>query len=288
MLSKDTLFPQNYTLNCRGRLVDLSLPTVMAILNLTPDSFYGGSRILGWSVQEIVDRAGQALAEGAFWLDLGACSTRPGAPQPEVGEELDRLLPALEAIRKAFPEALLSVDTYRSEVVRATHQLGIDLINDISGGTLDPKMWTAVAETKLPYVLMHMRGTPATMQNFADYDDLVNDIYGELVRKVFALRELGVVDIVLDLGFGFAKTVPQNFELLRRLQEFTPMGLPLLVGLSRKSMIYRTLGVSADDALNGSSVVHAWALERGAKILRVHDVKPAVEAIQLWKRLENI
>lgn len=269
-------------------MVDLSLPTVMAILNLTPDSFYGGSRILGWSVQEVVDRAGQALAEGAFWLDLGACSTRPGAAQPEVGEELDRLLPALEAIRQAFPEALLSVDTYRSEVVRATHLLGIDLINDISGGTLDPEIWTAVAETKLPYVLMHMRGTPATMQNFTDYEDLVNDIYGELVRKVFALRELGVVDIVLDLGFGFAKTVPQNFELLRRLQEFTPMGLPLLVGLSRKSMIYRTLEVSADDALNGSSVVHAWALERGAKILRVHDVKPAVEAIQLWKRLENI
>lgn len=163
------------------------------------------------------------MAAGATWLDLGACSTRPGAPQPEVGAELDRLLPALEAVRQAFPEALLSVDTYRAEVVRATHPLGVDLINDISGGAIDPEMWTAVAATKLPYVLMHMRGTPATMQNLTDYEELVNDIYGELVRKVFTLRELGVVDIVIDPGFGFAKTIPQNFELLRRLQEFTPM-----------------------------------------------------------------
>ncbi len=228
------------------------------------------------------------LAEGATFLDLGAYSTRPGAVDISEQEEIDRLLPAVESLRKELPEALLSIDTFRSKVAEQALFAGANIINDVSGGSLDANMFETVARFKAPYVLMHMRGNPQTMQQHTHYNELVPEIIAELLNKARELHQLGVTDVILDPGFGFAKTIDQNFELLRQLDQLVLYGYPVLAGLSRKSMIYRTLKGTADTAQNGTTVLNTVALSKGARILRVHDVKPAAEAIQLWKKLENI
>lgn len=269
-----------FSLNIRGRLLSFSEPVVMGIINATPDSFYSGSRTP--DAPDIEKRALTMLEQGATMLDVGGYSTRPGAPEVSADEEFSRLARALETIRKAAPEAIVSIDTFRADVARkCVEQFGADIINDVAGGTLDPGMAETVAELHVPYVLMHMRGTPATMQTLTDYDDVTADIIRDLAFKADALRSLGVADIIIDPGFGFAKTVAQNFRLLRELGEFRRMGMPVLAGLSRKSMIWRALGTSPADALNGTSVLNTIALLNGADILRVHDVAEAVEAVTL-------
>lgn len=285
---KDTGFPAKITINCQGRLLSLAEPCVMGILNLTPDSFYAGSRLLeGDKLQTdaLLERAANMLQEGARILDLGAYSTRPGAADLSVQAEIDRLIPALQAVRQAFPDAFLSADTFRSEVARAAIAAGANMINDVGGGTLDAQMFATIGELQAPYILMHMRGTPATMQQHTQYENLVAEIAGFLLNQAQALHRLGVKDVLFDPGFGFAKTIDQNFELLRRLGEIVMLGYPVLAGISRKSMIYRTLGTDAAGALHGTTFLHAFALSAGARILRVHDVKPAAEAIQLYSKL---
>lgn len=285
---KDTRFPAKITINCQGRLLSLNEPVVMGILNLTPDSFYADSRLLeagGLQTDALLEKAGEMLRDGAGILDLGAYSTRPGAAEISEHEEIDRLIPAIEAIRKAFPDAFLSADTFRAKVARAAVQAGANLINDVGGGTLDADMFETVADLQAPYILMHMRATPADMQQHTQYDNLLADIAAFLLNRVQALHKLGVKDVIFDPGFGFAKTIDQNFELLRRLGELVNLGYPVLAGISRKSMIYRTLGTDAAGALNGTTFLHAFALSAGARILRVHDVKPAAEAIQLYSKL---
>jgi dihydropteroate synthase len=282
---KDTVFRQKFTLNCGGRLIDLSQPQVMGIINLTNDSFYAGSRT---AQHELLNKAGQMLGAGALMLDLGAYSTRPGASEVNETDEMAALLPAIRLLMQHFPGIILSVDTFRARVAAAAAGEGALLINDVSGGEADTAMFETVAQLGLPYVLMHMRGTPATMQSLTDYSDLLADIMADLTQKLVQLRQLGVKDVIIDPGFGFAKTIDQNFKLLRELEQFNVLDCPLLVGVSRKSMVYKTLHTTAEQALNGTTVLHAWALERGARILRVHDVQPAVEAIQLWNRFETV
>jgi dihydropteroate synthase len=287
---KDTLFPIKTTLQSRGKLLSLDRPLVMGILNLTPDSFYAGSRL--WEngkLQEqlLVDRAGAMLAEGAQLLDLGAYSTRPGAAEVATAEERSRLLPAIALLSQHFPNAWLSVDTFRASIAAEAVAAGAHIINDVSGGNLDELMFETVAKYGVPYILMHMRGTPATMTQLNAYEHLVSDVASELLRKAHRLKELGVKDIILDPGFGFAKNITQNFELLASLKDLSHFGYPLLVGVSRKSMIYKTLHTSAEEALNGTTFLHAFALSNGARILRVHDVKPAAEAVQLYLQLQH-
>lgn len=268
------------TLNIRGRLMDLSVPVVMGILNITPDSFYAGSRIR--SVDELVERAGQMQLEGAGIIDVGGYSTRPGASEVDPEEEADRVESAIEPLNKYFPELIISVDTFRSSVAsRAVHK-GAHIINDVSGGILDERMFDVAAALKVPYILMHMRGTPQTMNKLTEYNQLIPDILKDLKEKVELLRQKGVADIIIDPGFGFAKTIAQNFELMKNLAAFHLLGYPLLVGVSRKATIYRTLNISAEEALNGTTVLNTLALQQGASIIRVHDVKPAAEVVKLW------
>lgn len=254
----------------------------MGILNITPDSFHAGSRFRPDS-NEMVDTAGQMLADGATFLDIGGYSTRPGATDVSEAEEWDRVGPVIGKLVDTFPGVRLSIDTFRSGVARRAVQAGACLINDVSGGNLDAQMFQTVAELGVPYVLMHMRGTPQTMTKLTAYQNLVPDVLQELQAKLRILRRLGVADVVVDPGFGFAKTVPQNFTLLNALESFHQLDAPLLVGLSRKSMIWRTLGITAAGALNGTTVLNTLALQKGVSILRVHDVKPACEAIKLWQ-----
>ncbi len=262
-------------------MVDLSTPAVMGILNITPDSFYGGSRFQPNS-DEIVQKAGQMLADGAAMLDVGGYSTRPGAAEISEGGECDRVLPVIEALIDNFPDVTISIDTFRSEVARKAVQAGATIINDVSGGNLDEGMFETIAEVGVPYILMHMRGTPQTMTQENHYQHLVQDIIQELAKKLAQLRSLGVDNVMVDPGFGFAKNVSQNFELLNSLEHFRELNAPLLVGLSRKSMIWRSLNVSPSEALNGTTALNMFALQKGASILRVHDVKEAVETIRLW------
>lgn len=279
------------TLNCRGRIVSLDTPSVMGILNITPDSFYAGSRVPSptgrptEAGQQVVDRAGQMLAEGAMFLDIGGYSTRPGAAYVSPTEEADRVLPALEAILADFPDALISVDTFRASVARQAVQAGACLVNDVAGGTLDPAMFETVGALGVPYILMHLRGNPQTMQALARYDNVVTEVIDELAAQLANLKAFGVKDILLDPGFGFAKTPGHNFELLSRLEAFRLFDEPLLVGLSRKTTIWKTLNISAEKALNGTTVLNTIALTKGASILRVHDVREAVEAVQLTQQL---
>jgi dihydropteroate synthase len=268
------------TLNIRGRLMDLSTPVVMGILNITPDSFYAGSRIC--SVDELVDKAGRMQNEGAGILDVGGYSTRPGAKEISLEEEADRVESAIEPLNKYFPELILSVDTFRSSVASRAVSKGAHMINDVSGGMLDEKMFDVAAALKVPYILMHMRGTPQTMSQLTNYNQLIPDILKDLKEKVDVLWEKGVADIIIDPGFGFAKTIAQNFELMKNLDAFHLLGYPLLVGISRKATIYKTLNITADEALNGTTVLNTLALQHGASIIRVHDVKPAAEVVKLW------
>ncbi|MEZ0539671.1 dihydropteroate synthase [Fibrella arboris] len=279
------------TLNCRGRLVDLTKPAVMGILNVTPDSFYQKSRL---HVGQEVEMAARMIDEGATFLDVGGYSTRSGATDLSAAEEADRVLPVIEGILDSFPDALISVDTFRAEVARLAVEQGAVMINDVGGGSLDPAMFATVAALNVPYILMHMRGTPQTMQSMATYRHVTTDVIDELAAQLKQLRaenEPGTlpVDVILDPGFGFAKTVEQNFQLLHELAAFsTVFDEPLLVGISRKGTIWKTLHVTADEALNGTTVLNTVALLQGASILRVHDVREAVEAVILTERLKKV
>lgn len=278
--------PSSYTINVRGRLLDLSTPLVMGILNATPDSFYSGSRMQ--TDEQIALRARQIVEEGGAMIDLGAYSSRPGAADVSAEEETERLRRAMAIIRRVYPDIPVSIDTFRAEVARrCIEDFGADIINDISGGQLDGEMFSTVARLNVPYILMHMRGTPQTMQQQTDYKDVTAEVLRYFGEKVDLLHSMGVKDIVLDPGYGFAKTLEQNYELLARQQVFEVLGLPILVGVSRKSMICKTLGCTPDEALNGTTVLHALALQRGANILRVHDVRQAVEAVKLVGMLER-
>jgi dihydropteroate synthase len=268
------------TLNIRGKLLDLSRPAVMGILNITPDSFYEGSRMQ--SEDALLTKAGQMLAEGATMIDIGGYSTRPGAKEIGETEEAERVQAAVEPLTKNFPELIISVDTFRSQVAKRAIETGAHIVNDVSGGNLDAEMFEVVAALRVPYILMHMRGTPQTMNALTTYNELIPDILKDLKVKLDQLRSMGVADIIVDPGFGFAKNIDQNFLLMKHLSEFHLLGCPLLVGISRKATIYKTLKITAEDALNGTTVLNTLALQQGASILRVHDVKPAVEAVKLW------
>lgn len=283
MGDKNTGFYGKTTINCRGRLLDLSTPRVMGIINLTPDSFFADSRHK--ITDELLLSCEKMLTQGADILDLGGVSTRPGAENVTVDDELKRVLPAIEAIAKRFPEAILSIDTYWAYVAERAVQAGASIINDVSAGKLDEAMYETVAKLNVPYILMHMQGTPATMQQNPQYGNVVLDVLDYLVCEVAQLRALGVKDIILDPGFGFGKTVEHNFQLLQGMDALKVTGLPVLAGLSRKSMICRTLGVKPDEALNGTTALNMIALTKGAKILRVHDVKEAVECVKLFNQL---
>ncbi len=280
-----TAFRPKTTLNVRGTLVDLRTPAVMGILNATPDSFYAESR--AQAEDELLAKADQMLAEGATFLDVGGYSTRPGAPDVSEAEETERVLAALESLHRQFPEALLSVDTFRASVAEKAVEAGAGLVNDVAGGSLDPAMFATVARLGVPYVLMHLRGTPQTMISLAHYENVTLEVIAELSENMAQLRALGVNDLILDPGFGFAKTPAHNDQLLRELPAFRLFELPLLVGLSRKSGIWRRLGITPAEALNGSTVLHTAALLGGASILRVHDVKEVVEAVKLVNYLKK-
>ncbi|MCM1312782.1 MAG: dihydropteroate synthase [Bacteroides sp.] len=277
-----------YTINVKGRLVDLSEPQVMGILNVTPDSFYSGSR--KQTEAEIRARISEIFDEGTSMIDVGAYSSRPDADDISPEEEMRRLRHGLGIVREMYPDAVVSVDTFRADVARmCVEEYGADIINDISGGDMDKNMFRTVAELGVPYILMHMKGTPQTMQSAASYNDLLKEMLLYFAKRVQQLRDLGQKDIIIDPGFGFAKTVNQNYELMRQLHKLGILELPLLVGISRKSMIYRLLGGTPADALNGTTVLNTVALLEGANILRVHDVKACVEAVTIVKKIhENI
>lgn len=274
-----------FTLNCKGRLVTLEKPLVMGILNLTPDSFYGGSRVQ--SVDDLLRRAEKMISEGADILDIGGQSTRPGSRRVHADEELQRVLPAIEAVHRRWPEQLISVDTFYAVVASQAVAAGASLVNDISAATLDEAMIETVAELEVPYVLMHMKGHPETMQENPVYENVTLEVFDELNRKLADIRAAGIHDVIIDPGFGFGKTAVHNFQLLREMRFLQQLQCPLLAGVSRKGMVYKTLGITAEEALNGTTVLHTIALLNGANLLRVHDVKEAKEAIALVQRAQN-
>ena len=282
--TEDKLFPQKYTFQFKGCLYSLNKPKVMGIMNLTPDSFFEGSRVIP-DQKTILAEAEKKIKEGADFLDLGGYSTRPGAGDLPTEEEITRVVPAISIIKKNFPEILISVDTFRSEVAKAAVEAGADLINDISAGNLDPLMLPTVADLQVPYIAMHLRGTPQTMHLQATYADLVPEVMAYFAEKINYFRKIGIKDVLIDPGFGFAKTLEQNFELLKNLSSFKVLGHPVLVGISRKSMIYKTLKTTANEALNGTTALHMFSIINGAAILRVHDVKEAKEVIDLAAQL---
>lgn len=273
------------TLNIRGRLMDLSTPRVMGILNVTPDSFYAGSRTPG--AEAVAARVRQIRDEGADFIDIGAYSSRPAAADVPAAEEMERLRMGLGVIAREAPEIPVSVDTFRADVARmCVEEYGVSIINDIAGGQLDAAMFDTVARLGVPYVLMHMQGTPQTMQREPHYDDVVAEVFQTLARGAQRLHAMGAADVILDPGFGFGKTVAQNYDLLAHLDELVALGLPVLMGVSRKSMIWRLVGGGPEDALNGTTAIHAIALMKGASILRVHDVKAATEAVKIVGALQ--
>lgn len=274
-------------INVGGTLLDLSIPKVMGIINVTPDSFYEGSRVEG--EQEIVETAVAMLKDGAAILDVGGYSTRPYAPEVSPGEEEKRVLSAIRFILKEMPDAVISVDTFRASIAeKAVTEYGALIINDISGGDADREMFGVVSRLNVPYIMMHMQGMPGNMQDNPVYEDVVADILKWFGRKIALLQEAGVKDIILDPGFGFGKTIKHNFEILIRFGDFSVAGLPLLAGVSRKSMIWKTLDIKPDQALNGTSVLNAVALMGGADILRVHDVLEAVQTVSLIEKLKDV
>ena len=282
--TSDPLFSRNLSLNLDGRIMDLSTPRIMGIINATPDSFYSGSRLPG--PEEAVKIAGSMIEQGADILDVGAVSSRPGAEEVTPETEMERLSPVLEALRKQWPEFPISVDTWRAEVAHSVRQqFGVQLINDISAGELDPDMFSTMAKLGIPYIMMHMKGSPDHMQDAPDYENVVDELLQYFSRKVQKLRKLGLNDIIIDPGFGFGKTLEQNYELLGELEAFRMFELPLLVGISRKSMIYKLLDSDADQALNGTTAAHMAALTKGANLLRVHDVEAAAETIRIFRQI---
>jgi dihydropteroate synthase len=271
------------TINCKGQLIDLGSPKVMGILNVTPNSFFDGGKYKNES--EIRSQVEKMLKDGATFIDIGAYSSKPNAELVSEEEELNRIVPVVNLILKDFPEALLSIDTFRSKVAKACIENGAAIINDISAGNLDEQMLETVAKLKVPYIMMHMRGTPQTMQTMTYYDDIVKEMLFYFSEKVNKARSFGINDLIVDPGFGFAKTLEQNYEILQKLDLFKMLDLPLLVGFSRKSMVYKPLHSSAAEALNGTSVLNTIALTKGAKILRVHDVKEAMECVTLFNKI---
>jgi dihydropteroate synthase len=273
------------TINCKGQLIDLTTPKVMGILNVTPNSFYDGGMYK--SNSEMLTKVGKMLSEGATFIDVGAYSSKPSAEYVSEEEELQRIIPIINLILEYYPEALLSVDTFRSEVAKICIENGAAIINDISAGNLDDKMLETIAKYNVPYIMMHMRGTPETMQKMTSYEDVVKEILFYFSEKVARARSFGINDLIIDPGFGFAKTLDQNYEVLQKMELFENLELPLLAGFSRKSMIYKTLQSSAEEALNGTTVLNTVALTKGAKILRVHDVKEAMECVTLFNKINN-
>ena len=282
MSDKNTFFHQKLTLNVGGRLLDLAQPKVMGIVNITPDSFYDGGQTN--TVGQALSQTGRMLEEGATFIDLGAYSSRPNAQHITAEEELERLIPALKAIVKEFPQAIISIDTFRASIAKAAVDEGAHIINDISGGEMDAAMFSTAGQLKVPYILMHLKGTPQTMVSESTYTDVFEEVFQYFVARSQRLRELGVLDIIIDPGFGFAKTADQSFELLNKLDQFKMLELPVLAGLSRKSMICKTIDTTPEFALNGTTAANTIALLKGAKILRVHDVKAAIEAVKIVER----
>jgi len=273
------------TINCSGKLIDLSSPKVMGILNITPNSFFDGGKHS--HEKAVLIQVEKMLSEGATFIDIGAYSSKPSADFVSEEEELQRLLPVVQNVVKVFPEAIISIDTFRSKVAKETVENGAAIINDISAGNLDDAMLETVSQLKVPYIMMHMKGTPQTMQSMTQYHNIVKEMMFYFSERVAKARSLGINDLIIDPGFGFAKTLEQNFEVLSKLELFQMLELPILAGLSRKSMIYKTLETSAEFALNGTTSLNTIALLKGAKILRVHDVKEAVECIKLHHQLNH-
>lgn len=273
------------TIRCKGELIDLSTPKVMGILNITPNSFYDGGKYKNET--EILLKTEKMLLEGATFIDIGAYSSKPKAEFVSEKEELNRIIPVVKLILDHFPETLISIDTFRSKIARNCIELGATIINDISAGNLDSKMLEVVAEYKIPYIMMHMRGNPQTMQTMTNYKNIVKEMLNYFSEKIYKARSYGINDLIIDPGFGFSKNLEQNFEVLQKMELFNILELPLLAGFSRKSMIYKTLNSSAEMSLNGTSVLNTVALTKGAKILRVHDVKEAVECITLFDKINQ-
>jgi dihydropteroate synthase len=273
------------TINCKGQLIDLSQPKVMGILNITPNSFFDGGRYS--SEEEILVKVEKMLAEGATFIDIGAYSSKPSAEFVSEEEELNRIVPVVQLLVKHFPKILISIDTFRSKVASACIENGAAIINDISAGNLDDKMLEVIAHYQVPYIMMHMRGTPQTMQSMTTYEDIVKEMLFYFSEKIAQARSLGINDLIVDPGFGFAKTIEQNYEVMQKLSLFHNFALPVLVGISRKSMIHKTLAIGADEALNGTTFLNTIALTKGAQILRVHDVKEAVECVKLFEKLNS-
>ncbi|MES2747280.1 MAG: dihydropteroate synthase [Bacteroidota bacterium] len=271
------------TINCNGKLIDLSSPKVMGILNVTPNSFYDGGKFS--DDKAILTHVEKMLTDGADFIDIGGYSSKPNADEVSVDQELQRVIPVIQSIVKAFPNTLISIDTFRSKVASESIQNGAVIINDISAGSLDENMMQTVAKLQVPYIMMHMKGNPKTMQSFTQYEDIVKEMLFYFSEKVATARRLGINDLIIDPGFGFAKTIAQNFEVLNKLELFQMLELPLLVGVSRKSMIHKTLETTSEFALNGTTSLNTIALLKGAKILRVHDVKEAVECVKLFLKV---
>jgi len=274
-----------FTLNCKGKLLALDRPLVMGIINITPDSFYEGSRFVG--KDEILKQTEKMIREGADILDVGGQSTRPGSEQILADEELKRVIGNIEAIHKNFPEVIISIDTYYSRVAYEAVNAGAGIVNDISAGNMDQGMLTTVAGLKVPYVAMHMKGTPQTMQKDPTYENVALDVLDYFITKKDECKKAGIHDMIIDPGFGFGKTIAHNFELLKSLPVFKMLDVPILIGLSRKSTVYKTLGITAEEALNGTTVLNTIAIMNGANIIRVHDVKEAKEAVKLWSMVNG-
>lgn len=274
-----------FTLNCKGKLLVIDRPVVMGILNITPDSFYSGSRFT--SVDTVLKETETMLKEGAFFFDIGGQSTRPGSERITADEELNRVLPVIQSVINHFPEVKISIDTYQAKVAQEAINAGACMVNDISSGDMDEAMVNTVASLHVPYICMHMKGTPDTMQQNPVYDDIAKEVLDYFIYKVALCKEAGINDIIIDPGFGFGKTIQHNFELLKKMEVLKQLGKPVLAGLSRKSTIYKTLGVTAAEALNGTTALNMIALLNGASILRVHDVKEAVETIKLFEAYQS-
>lgn len=273
------------TINCKGQLIDLSKPKVMGILNITPNSFFDGGKYK--NADEIVAQVQKMLSEGATFIDIGAYSSKENAEFVTVEEEIARIVPIVELLVQQFPNILISIDTFRSEVAEACILKGAALINDISAGKLDDNMLGVIAKYKLPYVMMHMKGTPQTMQTLTEYEDVIKEILYYFSERISAARSLGINDLIVDPGFGFAKTLEQNYEILQKMELFQLLELPILAGISRKSMIYKVLNTNASESLNGTTTLNTISLVKGASILRVHDVKEAVECVTLFKAMNS-
>jgi dihydropteroate synthase len=271
------------TINCKGQLIDLATPKVMGILNVTPNSFFDGGKYK--NDNEILSRVEKMLTEGATFIDIGAYSSKPSAEYVSEEEELQRIVPIVQLILEHFEDTLISIDTFRSEVAKACIENGAAIINDISAGNLDTEMLPTIAKYNVPYIMMHMRGTPQTMQTMTNYENIVKEILFYFSERIAKARSLGINDLIVDPGFGFAKTLEQNYEVLQKMELFEMLELPLLTGISRKSMIYKTLHSSAEEALNGTTVLNTISLTKGAKILRVHDVKEAMECVTLFNKI---